>query len=452
MVTTVTNNSPQAINTSLFSLEREMNKNIEDVSKVANKTAKAIEKINTEGTVVSVNNKQGIVTLTASDVGALPDTTTIPSKTSQLTNDSGFITSSSLSAYVPTSRTVNGKALSSNISLTASDVGALPDTTHIPSDPVQSNWTETNTSSLAYIKNKPSIPSKTSQLTNDSGFIMQSELLDFCYPVGSVYWTSNASFNPNTSFGGTWSRIKDRFVYAMGDSDTLNATGGAKTVTLTSANLPKHTHSFTPSGSISVTTNPTFTGSEHSHTYTPSGKIASTSGGTDNKTATESSHTHTLNSGNTSSAGTKTTAGIRHSGSTGAMSANATGSITNITIRDGSTPTYSGNISIEGFVSSNDEGTRAAFGYGTLKTNVAHTHSLPASYIYGKTDAGSAHSHTAYFTGTQATLKATAGGSISGGAYKFTGTASNTGDGGFSNTAVDKMPPYICKYCWERTA
>lgn len=42
-----------------------------------------------------INNKalDADVTLTASDVGALPDSTTIPSKTSDLTNDSGFITS-----------------------------------------------------------------------------------------------------------------------------------------------------------------------------------------------------------------------------------------------------------------------------------------------------------------------------------------------------------------------
>ena len=37
------------------------------------------------------------------------------------------------SAYVPASRTVNGKALSSNVTLSASDVGALPNTTTIPS-------------------------------------------------------------------------------------------------------------------------------------------------------------------------------------------------------------------------------------------------------------------------------------------------------------------------------
>ena len=38
-------------------------------------------------------------------------------------------TATDLSGYVPTSRTINGKALSSNISLTASDVSALPSST-----------------------------------------------------------------------------------------------------------------------------------------------------------------------------------------------------------------------------------------------------------------------------------------------------------------------------------
>ena len=42
--------------------------------------------------VTSVNNKTGAVQLNASDVGALPNTTVIPTKTSQLDNDSGFIT------------------------------------------------------------------------------------------------------------------------------------------------------------------------------------------------------------------------------------------------------------------------------------------------------------------------------------------------------------------------
>ena len=36
---------------------------------------------------------------------------------------------------------------------------------------VQSNWNETDTSNLAYIQNKPTIPTKVSDLTNDRGFV-----------------------------------------------------------------------------------------------------------------------------------------------------------------------------------------------------------------------------------------------------------------------------------------
>ena len=86
MVTTVTDNSPQSINTSLFSLD----KDIQEIKKVTDK----LTGINTEANVISVNGKQGIVELNASDVNALPDTTVIPTTTSELENTSGFITSS----------------------------------------------------------------------------------------------------------------------------------------------------------------------------------------------------------------------------------------------------------------------------------------------------------------------------------------------------------------------
>lgn len=57
---------------------------------------------------------------------------TVPSWAKQSTKPS--YTASEVGA-VPTSRTVNGKALSSNISLSASDVSALPDSTVIPTVP-----------------------------------------------------------------------------------------------------------------------------------------------------------------------------------------------------------------------------------------------------------------------------------------------------------------------------
>lgn len=48
------------------------------------------------GAVDSVNGQTGEVVLSATDVGALPNSTPIPTKTSDLTNDSGFVTSSDL--------------------------------------------------------------------------------------------------------------------------------------------------------------------------------------------------------------------------------------------------------------------------------------------------------------------------------------------------------------------
>lgn len=61
------------------------------------------------------------------------------------------------------------------------------------------------------------------------------------YPVGSIYMSVNAA-NPGTLFGGTWEQLKDRFLVAAGGSYTAEATGGAATVTLKTANLPAHNH------------------------------------------------------------------------------------------------------------------------------------------------------------------------------------------------------------------
>ena len=144
--------------------------------------------------VKSVNAKTGEVVLTASDVNALPDTTVIPTKTSDLTNDSGFLTSAPVSS-------VNGKT--GAVVLNASDVKALPNTTTYvstvdgSSGAVTTNAVKTTAQSLSDaqktqartnigagtssfsgnygdLSNKPTIPSKTSDLTNDSGFINAS--------------------------------------------------------------------------------------------------------------------------------------------------------------------------------------------------------------------------------------------------------------------------------------
>ena len=74
------------------------------------------------------------------------------------------------------------------------------------------------------------------------GWYYLNNLLDNIYPVGSIF-ISTVNTNPSTYFGGTWERIKGRFLLAADDSTyTLGATGGEATHTLTVAEMPSHNH------------------------------------------------------------------------------------------------------------------------------------------------------------------------------------------------------------------
>ena len=66
------------------------------------------------------------------------------------------------------------------------------------------------------------------------------QILLAAHPVGSYYWSSEST-DPGTLFGGTWERVKGRFVYAS-DADTAGATGGASSHAITVAEMPAHTH------------------------------------------------------------------------------------------------------------------------------------------------------------------------------------------------------------------
>ena len=85
---------------------------------------------------------------------------------------------------VPTTRTVNGKALSSDITLTASDVGALPDSTVIPTVnnatlTIQKNSTNVQTftaNASTNVTANITVPTDTGDLTNGAGFITSSDI------------------------------------------------------------------------------------------------------------------------------------------------------------------------------------------------------------------------------------------------------------------------------------
>ena len=93
----------------------------------------------------------------------------------------------------------------------------------------------------------------TQTLTNktiDVGDNTLSGLLDLFYPVGTIYETTSSDLDTTTKmdahFGGTWE------VYGAGrvlvaksadtEFDTIGETGGAKTHTLTVAEMPAHRH------------------------------------------------------------------------------------------------------------------------------------------------------------------------------------------------------------------
>lgn len=67
-------------------------------------------------------------------------------------------------------------------------------------------------------------------------------VLDFFYPVGTIYTTEDKDFNPSTRWGGTWELIKDRMIIGAGNSYAVKSTGGEATHTLTGKEIPPHNH------------------------------------------------------------------------------------------------------------------------------------------------------------------------------------------------------------------
>ena len=70
---------------------------------------------------------------------------------------------------------------------------------------------------------------------------VKGTIFDAVYPVGSVYIAYNHT-NPGTLFGGTWTRIQNAFLWATTSGGTIGQTGGEQTVTLTTEQIPAHSH------------------------------------------------------------------------------------------------------------------------------------------------------------------------------------------------------------------
>ena len=73
---------------------------------------------------------------------------------------------------------------------------------------------------------------------------LAQEILNLIYPVGSIY-ISTSTTDPSTYFGGTWERIKGRFLLGADDSTyKIGNTDGEATHKLTIDEMPSHSHRF----------------------------------------------------------------------------------------------------------------------------------------------------------------------------------------------------------------
>lgn len=87
----------------------------------------------------------------------------------------------------------------------------------------------------------------------DKQNVMRS-VLDFFYPVGTIYISEDKYFNPSTRWGGTWKKTADgRCLIGANDTYPLGSTGGEEKHTLIAPEIPPHKHVQTGIDSNMVT-------------------------------------------------------------------------------------------------------------------------------------------------------------------------------------------------------
>lgn len=220
------------------------------------------------------------------------------------------------------------------------------------------------------------------------------------YPVGSIYMSVNST-SPADIFGGTWERITGKFLLSATDNGNSGAeqaagnTGGAATVTLTSAQsgVPAHAHGLN-SHKHSVGAHK-HTVPQHGHGNSISYSVNNSGGGTNNITG--GSHRHALR--------------VRE----------GSGSASGVDWIYGPTKSYNG-------------------GNGDLVFDSTHTHSLP-NHSHTLTKSGGVSDKAAFDTNNSTAFDS---GAASG------NTASNTAAD--ASSAHENMPPYLSVYVWKRTA
>lgn len=252
------------------------------------------------------------ITLSYSDVGALSSATAIPSTYSDVNAASASHTHS---GYVPTSRTINSKALTSNITLTYSDVGALSANTSIPttysdinaaseshthsnyvpttrkvagkalSSDISLTYSDVNAASSSHTHSYTDVGAASSSHTH-SGYVSTSRKINskaLTSDITLTYSDVSAASSGHTHTYGDVGAASASHTHTYSDVGALSAnTFIPSTYTDVSAASANHTHTYSDVGAASA---------GHTHTYSQVG-------------AASASHTHTYSDVGALSAGT----------------------------------------------------------------------------------------------------------------------------------------------------
>ena len=138
-----------------------------------------------------------------------------------------------------------------NPTMNVNGLGALPiytDGTNAPGVTPQDSWAANSVVTFTYDGSAWLMTDSMGTALN----ALRAQMLNMIYPVGSIYMSANET-DPGTLFGGTWARIKDKFLLSSGDTYAAGAEGGSATKdlqhahttqghTLTINEIPSHSH------------------------------------------------------------------------------------------------------------------------------------------------------------------------------------------------------------------
>lgn len=133
-------------------------------------------------------------------------------------------------------------------SLVGQDVIQLKEYVRNLQTSVNENTADISTLNTKVTNNTSDISSLTTKVNNNTSQIttLHSMLAVYwktLYPVGSIYISTNANFNPNTTWGGTWRKTADgRCLIGANDKYPIRSTGGEATHKLTVSEMPAHKH------------------------------------------------------------------------------------------------------------------------------------------------------------------------------------------------------------------